>query len=72
MFGVQEDLVKCAILHNLTGIDDGNFAANLCNNAKIVGDENHCRVHLGLQIPDHIQNLCLNGNVQCGGRFVRN
>ncbi|MNC59220.1 hypothetical protein D3C75_1090150 [compost metagenome] len=45
---------------------------NFCHHAHVVGDENHPHLHFLLQHADELQDLRLNGNVQCGCRFVGN
>ena len=57
-------------LHHLTQIHYGNSVGNMTNYQKIVGNKQIGQTQLLLQVVKHIDNLSLDGNVQCRNRFV--
>ena len=52
------------------GVHDHHLVADLGNHTEIMGDEKDRHVELDLQAAQQIENLCLNGHVESGGRLV--
>ena len=71
MQGVFIYLTQRTIFHDLTGIDDGNTVAVLCNDTEIMRDEQHGGIVFLFQATDHFEHLRLNGHIQRGRRLVR-
>ena len=69
--GIVIDLLRRADLHDLSGVHDGDPVGAPGNHPQIVGNQNGCSAQLLLDIPQKVQNLGLNGHVQCGGGLVR-
>ena len=67
---MEEQLLLGSQLYDFTGVNHSNHIAGLSNDAQVVGDQDHSRVQLFLQGSDHFHNLCLDGNIQCGGGLV--
>ena len=67
-----DQLVAVGQLHHLAQIHDADAVGDMLDNAQVMGDEQVGQTHLLLQILKHIDDLCLNGNVQCGDRLVTN
>ena len=59
-------------LHHLTAVHNSDIVCHLVDNAQIVGDEQNAGAVFPLQIIHQSQDLRLNGNIQCGGRFICN
>ena len=57
-------------LHDLAQVHNDDSVGDVFNNGHIVGDEDVGEATLTLQIVHQIQNLSLNGNVQCGNSLV--
>ena len=58
------------IFHNFTGIHYGHIFRRLGNNPEIMGDQNYRHIIFLFQIRNQIQNLRLNGYIQCGCGFI--
>ena len=69
---VSDQLVAVGQLYHLAQIHDADAVGDVLDNAQVMGDEQVGQTHLLLQILEHIDDLCLNGNVQCGNRLVTN
>ena len=59
------------LLHNLTAVHNNHIVRHFVYNAQIVGYEYYGGAVFALKLVHQVQYLCLNGNVQSGGRFVR-
>ena len=59
-------------LHHLAAVHDHDIVCHLVDNAQVMGDEHDGRAMLLLQRVHQVQNLSLNGHVQCGGGLVGN
>ena len=69
---VGEQFLSGSLLNDLTGVHDGDVVGNLCDKSQVVGDEDHCESQLLTQLVEQVDDLLLNGDVQCGGRFISN
>ena len=69
---VSEQFLSGSLLDDLTGVHDGDVVGNLCDKSQVVGHEDHCESQLLTQLVEQVDDLLLNGNVQCGGRFISN
>jgi hypothetical protein len=58
------------LLNDLPQVHDSYAIANVSNDRQIVGDEEQGEPELVLQIPEQVQDLCLDGNVQCADGFI--
>ena len=67
-----DQLVAVGQLHHLAQIHHADAVGDVLHNAQVMGDEQVGQTHLLLQILEHIDDLSLNGNVQCGNRLVTN
>jgi hypothetical protein len=72
MLCVGKNIGHRALLHNLPGIHDGYALSMVRNNAQIVCDEKHGHARVFLQSGHEIQNLSLNGDIQCRRGFIGN
>ena len=68
--GMIIDLPGICQLHHFTKVHDGDSVGNVTHNQKIVGNEQISKAHLILQFIKHIDDLCLDRNVQSGNRLV--
>ena len=57
-------------LYHFTKIHNGDSVGNVTDHQKIVGDEQVGQAHLVLEFIKHIDDLGLDGNIQCGNRLV--
>jgi hypothetical protein len=71
MLGVGKDTMDRALFHNLTGIHHGYSRSMMGNHTQIVRNEQHGHARVFLQSPHEIENLRLDGDIQGGGRFIR-
>ncbi len=71
MFGVREEGHHVGLLDDLTGVHDGDPIRHLGHHSQIVGDEDHGRVGVPLQIAHEVQDLRLDRDVQRRRRLVR-
>lgn len=67
---ILEQILGLGIFHTLAQIHDHDLVADVLDHAQIVGDKDIGQLFLILQIHQQIQDLCLNGNVQCRDRLV--
>ena len=70
MAGVVVDLIGGADLHDVTCVHDGHPVGDVGHHAQIVGDEDDGQVVLDLHLLEQLQDLGLNGHIQCGGGLV--
>ena len=61
---VAVQLLRAGDLHDLAQIHDGHTVRDVLDHGKIVGHEQVGQAHLLLQADQHVDDLCLNGNVQ--------
>ena len=67
---VVEDLFHGAVLDDLARVHNGHAVGHVCHNAQVMGDVDDRHAQLFLQVTDQLQDLRLNGHVQCGGGLV--
>ena len=65
-----DQLVGIRDLDDLAEVHDGDALGNVPHDEKIVRDEKVRDAELFLQLLKHVDDLRLNGNVQCGHRLV--
>ena len=70
MLGTVKDLVGGALLADGAGIHDDDLVAQLRHHAQVMGDHDDGHAQLLLQGLHQLQDLGLNGHVQCGGGLV--
>ena len=70
MAGIVINFVSSADLHNVACVHHSHAVCNVCHNAQIVGDHDDGQIVLEPHFLQKLQNLGLNGHVQCGGRLV--
>ena len=67
-----DQLVAVGQLHHLAQVHHADAVGDVLDNAQVMGDKQVGQAHLLLQILKHVDDLCLDGNVQCGNRLVTN
>ena len=70
MAGVLVEFVGVGEFHDLAEVHDGDAAADLADGPQIVGDEEQGHAGLVLDLPEQVQNLGADGDVQGGHGFV--
>ena len=70
MQGLQVEVVGVANFEDLAQVHDDDLAADVPDDAQVVGDEQHGEVQVLLKLMQQIDDLCLDGNIQRGDRFV--
>ena len=70
MARVIENFLGCSNLHDFPGIHHGHPVRHSGHRSQIVGHKHRRRPQLLLNLPQQVQNLGLNGHVQCCGRLV--
>ena len=70
MARILEDLVCKAVFHDLPGIHDGHAVCHIGDDAEVMRDVDDGHVQFLLQLLDELEDLSLNGYVECGGRFI--
>ena len=64
------DLLGVRQFHDVSQIHDGDAVGNVPYHQKVVGDEEIGQSQLILQFIEHVDDLCLDGDVQSRDRFV--
>ena len=67
-----EDVFLASFFNQLAKVHNTDVCRNVFYNRQVMRNEHVCKTHFLLQIHKKVQNLCLNGNVQSGNRFVTN
>ena len=57
-------------LHHLSQIHNGNFIGQMIDDTQIVSDKDIGKSHLLLQLLQEVDDLRLDGYIQCGYRLV--
>ena len=70
MAGVVEDIMDGTFFNDTAGVHDDDVVCHLSDNTQVMGNQHDRRIDLILELTEQVKNLCLNGNIQCGGRFV--
>ena len=68
---IGEDLGRLARLDDAAALHHRDVAGDLAHDAEVMGDEQHRHAEPGLQILQHLEDLRLHGDVERGGRLVR-
>ena len=68
---VIENIVRCAVLHNISGIHNRDVVAHARHHAEVVRDHHDRHAKLILQIHHQLQDLRLNGHIERRRRLVR-
>ena len=63
-FRRRTDLDDTAEVHH------GDAIGDMFHHRQVVGDENHRELHLAREVAQEVQNLCLDGDVERGDRFI--
>ena len=63
-FRRRADLDDAAEVHH------GDAVGDMLHHRQIVRDENHGELHLAREVAEEVQNLRLDGDVECGDRLV--
>jgi hypothetical protein len=64
MARVLADLVSDAGLHQATPVEDGDPVGDVPDHREVVADEEVAQMQLLLQVPQQVEDLCLNGEIQ--------
>ena len=67
---MSDQLKAVGQLHQLAQVHNADAVGNVLDNAQVMGDEQIGQAHLLLQVLEHVDDLCLNRNVQGGDRLV--
>src|SRR5579864_8092488 len=67
-----ENLGSGALLDNFSQVHQRDLVAHVADDAYIVGDEQVGQPKLLLQTDQQVEYLSLNGDIECGSRFVKN
>ena len=67
---LSEHLVPTAIFDNASGVHDADMIRHLIDDTHVVRDDKDRHSCFLLQIGNQPQNLCLDGDIEGGGRFV--
>ena len=70
MRGIGEHGAGRALLDDAAGMEHRHRLAELCDEAEVVGDEEHGGIVAVLEVVDQAQNLALHRDVEGGGRLV--
>ena len=70
MQGILKELVRIRQLHHLAEVHNTDTVGEVLNDGQVVGDEQDGQTELLTQLVEQVDDLCLNGNVQCGNRLV--
>ena len=66
----MENLSRRAGLDDFSLIHHGDAVGDVVDDAKVMGDENHRQPEVFLERGDEIEDLRLDGDIECGDRFV--
>ena len=72
ILGVMEDFFCAALFNNLTFVHYSYVFAQAAYNSKVMANKKYCYIVFFTQIMKQLEYLLLNGDIQCGGRFVAN
>ena len=70
MARVVKNLVHACDLDDPAGVHDGDTIGHLCDDAEVVGDQQHGRLCFPAGGLQHLEDLRLDGDVECGRRLV--
>ena len=67
---VLEDIRRFAVLDQIAQIHNADGVGDMLDNAQVMADEQVGQLVLFLQVLEQVDDLRLNGHVQCGNRLV--
>ncbi len=70
MRGAAQDRRRLPRLDDAAAVHDDDAVGDAADDAEVVGDEQDAHPQVALQPLDQLEDLCLDGDVQCGGRLV--
>src|SRR4051794_17658871 len=68
---IGEDVAHLARFHHLAPVHDDDFLGDVGDHTQIMGDHQHRHAQLDLKVADELEDLRLDGDVEGGGRLVR-
>ena len=71
MLGVAEQRAGVGLLDDLTGVHHRHPVGHLGHDPEVVGDEDDAHAEIGLELPDELEDLGLDRDVEGGGGLVR-
>jgi hypothetical protein len=71
MRGRAKDIGLRTKFYQVSSVHDGNAIGDVRNHGKVVRDEEHREPELAAKLVEQIENLLLDGDVECSGRLVR-
>jgi hypothetical protein len=60
------------LFNDLSGVNDGHAMGQLCDHAEVVRDQKDCEPTLLSQSQKQVDDLGLNADIKCRGRFIGN
>ena len=72
MLRIIEDFCCCSSLTETPTVHNNNVVTHIGDNTEIVRHQDNCHSKFLLQILNQLQNLCLNGHIQCCCRLICN
>ncbi len=72
MLRVGKDVLQRTVFDDAPFVHDGNFVGDFSNDAEVVRNEDERHLVRALQLPQELQNRCLNGHVESRGRLIGN
>ena len=67
---VRIDLICSAFFHQLPEVHDSDVIGNITHHGKVVGNEKIGQPLFLLEVPEHVDHLGLDGDIQRGDRFI--
>ena len=67
---VIEDVVNAPLFDNASRIHHDDFIGEFCDNPEVVRDKHNRHPHLVLEFLHECEHLRLDGDIQCGCRFI--
>ena len=72
MLRFVQHLIGRAHLHQFSMLHHRHTIGDVGNHAEIMGDEQNTGIVAGLKLFDQLEDLCLGGDVESGGRLIGN
>lgn len=69
--GIGKEFASRAGFHDLAGIHYGDAVGDVLYKVKIVSNEQNAHAERFFEVEEEVDDLCLHGDVESGGRFVR-
>ena len=71
MLSFVEYVFCISVFDDFALMHDGDVVRNVAHHGEIVGDENHGEIEIFTQLEQEVENLGLDGDVECTDRLVR-